>query len=205
MPDLAVKVVECMENAKRTAVGSYHQVLENGDEVCTSESDSESSESSEVDESEAMENISAGCHQVSAAQVLSQRMTHARSQPRSENRARVTSAFASWRSLDSKASTTQARPRETGYVCHKLSPFPHLGTAAGSCEPTTQPSSESRAPTPANSDDDNDMSYYQMRHLVSAKRKEQKGRAGGLVAGRSGGAKTDTRVTTGHPSHTSPM
>jgi hypothetical protein len=50
-------------------------------------------------------------------------------------------------------STTQARPREKGFVCGTKSPFPDLGTADGSCEPTTQPPTVSGALDPSNSDD----------------------------------------------------
>jgi hypothetical protein len=85
---------------------------------------------------------------------------------------------------ESKGSTTQARPRVNEYECGKASPSPDLGTAAGSCEPTTPPSTiRSRAPDPEDS------------NVETGQSVEKK-------VTRSGSK--DTRATRSRPSHTTP-
>jgi hypothetical protein len=94
--------------------------------------------------------------------------------------------------------------------------LPSPGMAAGSCEPTTQPSTTPRALIPANSDDDGDMSEDQKRHLASAKRKAdgeptpvrsnppRSGRAGCQDTVSPGKGQKDTRATRSRPSDTFP-
>jgi hypothetical protein len=47
-PELASKAGECMDDAKRIAVAGYRQVLEDGRDVCSSESDAEYTDHGEV-------------------------------------------------------------------------------------------------------------------------------------------------------------
>jgi hypothetical protein len=173
-PVLAEKVCEWMNTACQTAAGGYRQVLENGPDKCSLESDSESEDHGE---------------QWSYANIYTPNMLGPDRKPRSggpqllsKEHLRAQRAAAAQRTSDSAGPTTQAK------------------MAAGSCEPTIQAPTSSRLPTPLNSDDDSEeMTWDHKRHLAAAKRKS--GRAGGLgtVAGLG---ETDTRATRSRPSRT---
>jgi hypothetical protein len=62
-----------MEDAKRVAVADFHQVLEDGPEFCSSDSDIEGAD---LDDSAAMEQVSGGRHQMTQAQVQEWHRTH---------------------------------------------------------------------------------------------------------------------------------
>jgi hypothetical protein len=182
LPDLAVKVVEWMEDAKRTAVGHFRQVLEDGAGFCSSNGDSEGADQ---DDSEPMGPVSQGRHQMTAEQVHAWHVSqNGESQPHSENQASAQSAFATGRASESTGFTTQAQK------------------AAGSCQPATQPPTALRAPTPLTSDDDDDdMSEDQKRALASARRRSIKGRAGDLATA-TGTGLTGTRAARSLPPKT---
>jgi hypothetical protein len=135
MPDLAVHVEKWVEDAKRIALGSYQQVLENGGEFS-----SDSEEGDGTDESKSLGNVSERSHQMSQEQVLAWHTSHnGSSQLCSETQAGPTGAVAESRASGFERSTTQARPGGKEYARDTSSPFPDSGTSAGSCEPTMRP------------------------------------------------------------------
>jgi hypothetical protein len=177
MADLAVHVEKWMADAKLVAVGNHQQVLENGDEFCSSDSDSEGIGQND---SESLGKISEGRHQTSQEQVHAWHMSrNGGPQLHSESQVSAQSAAADTRASGSMGSTTQARPREKGYVCGTTSPFPDLGTTAGSCEPTIQPpTTASGALASLNSDDGRGMSQETKRSPTPVGRKSSHKRQG---------------------------
>jgi hypothetical protein len=173
-PVLADKVKIWMEDARLIAVGRYKQVLENGLDKCSSESDSENSDHGEEMSHESMYTPemlgpdgnpkNGGPQKLSNTQVLALRSA-ARSAPSSRGP-----------SIPGTPSTSRGRK---------------YGKEVSS-----------RLPTPLNSDnedDADDMTEDQKGCLASAKRRA--GRAGGRVTV-AGSEKTDAGVARSHSSKT---
>jgi hypothetical protein len=187
--DIAAQVPKWMYTAAQISIGGRNQVLENGNDVCNSESDSENEEhgddlkdmyTSEIKIGKDGRPVNSGLYRLTPDQASASR------------------AGATRCSGESKGSTTQARPRVNEYESGTSSPSPDLGTAAGSCKPTTQRlDTRSMVLAPENSN------VEASQPTVSTSR-AQKGRAGGQGTGASVKRAKGTRATGGRPPDTLP-
>jgi hypothetical protein len=168
----------------------------------TDRSSSSDDEGTGRGDSEGMPN-SGGRYQMSQEQVREWNRPHSGgSQLHSETQAGPKSAAADNRASGFEGSSTQAGPTGKGYAREPSSPFPDLGTAAGSCEPTIQPPvNASEALAPQISDGGCGMPRRgSSESLIPVRRNQARaGRAGGQTTGASVKGKKSVRVASGHP------
>jgi hypothetical protein len=202
-PVLAEKVSIWMEQGKQAAVGGHRQVLEDGPDVCNSESDSDHSDHGEEWADSNMytaEMPGPDVKKISRPQVLSQLQAMVlraagRAKPSSESEPSCTSTTSGADGEDSVDEWYANHPEE-----------PKCGDLVSSRLPTP-------IGTPVHWDnEDGELSEDQKRCIALGKRMaERSGRAGGqAIRGKScsnqmaaGSGSTDTRVIGGHPSKTS--